>query len=62
MDRVIRDIEKQVAGIDEIDKWTATIKANSDRILGRTKRMREALRANVDTLDERIAQIQALDD
>ena len=61
-DRAIRDIEKQVAGIDEVEKWTTTIKSNSERILKRTSLMRTALHSNISTLDVSMARLRALDD
>jgi hypothetical protein len=59
MDRAIRQIEKQIDGVDSIEKWATTIQSNSGRILEKTERVRGALGASVESLDEVVAQFRA---
>ncbi len=54
IESAIRDIEKQINGLDEINKFTETIESNSAKILYRVKIMKKTLLTQVSTLDDQI--------
>jgi hypothetical protein len=54
IESAIRDIEKQINGLDEINKFTETIESNSSKILYRVKIMKKNLQTQVSTLDDQI--------
>jgi hypothetical protein len=54
IESAIRDIEKQISGLDEINKFTETIESNSTKILYRVKIMKKNLLTQVITLDDQI--------
>ena len=58
VERAIREIERQLAGLNEIERLTGTIQSNSTKILKRASLMRESLTDQVSTLDECVAKLQ----
>lgn len=59
IDRAVREIEKQAGGLDEIVRFTGTIKSNSEKILERARIMQAALRKQVEILDEKIEDLES---
>ena len=60
IDAAIRDIEKQIAGLDEITRLTGTIQSNSEKVLKRASLMRTSLEQQVRVLDDRVRDLEAL--
>lgn len=58
IDRAIRDIEKQLKGLAEIGKWGETIRNNSERILDKARIIGKKLMAQVEVLDEAVADLR----
>jgi len=54
----IRDIEKQINGLDEIKTWSETIENNSNRILNRVRIMKNNLTTQVELLDHNVADLR----
>ena len=54
IESAIRDIEKQISGLDDINKFTETIENNSLKILDRVRIMKKNLQTQVTTLDDQI--------
>jgi hypothetical protein len=54
----IREIERQIAGLDEITTLTGTIKSNSEKILRRASLMRSSLEDQVSTLDSHVRDLK----
>lgn len=55
----IRDIEKQINGLDEINRFTETIESNSRKIIDRARIMKNNLLSQVSTLDDQINKLRA---
>jgi hypothetical protein len=55
----IRDIEKQITGLDDINKYTETIENNSHRIIDRVRIMKNNLLSQVLTLDDQISKLRS---
>lgn len=51
LDRAIRDVEKQAAGLDEIKRSAQTIESGAERILERVRKMSRNLAQAVEALD-----------
>ena len=60
IERAVRDIEKQAQGLEEITKFTETIKSNSEKILNRSRIVREALARQVDVLDTKLSDLKTM--
>lgn len=60
IDRAVREVEKQTRAIEEITRFTGTIKSHSEKILERARIMQEALREQVRTLDEKIGDLKTV--
>ncbi len=59
IDRATREIERQIAGLDEITTLTGTIQSNSAKVLKRASLMRTSLEEQVEVLDSRIHDLKA---
>ncbi len=59
IDRAILEIEQQTRGLDEITRVTQTILGGSDRILDRSRIMREALLKQIGFLGEKVADLRS---
>jgi len=59
IDKAIREIERQINGLEEITTLTGTIRANSDKVLKRASLMRAHLEEQVSVLDGHIKDLQA---
>jgi hypothetical protein len=57
LEHSLLEVEKRVQNLDQIQKWTATIKSNSEKILGRVTTDRESLHRELEVLR---SQAQAL--
>jgi hypothetical protein len=55
LERAARGVERQIAYLDDVRRWTETVKGHSDKILERSARMAEDLRRDVARLDAQIA-------
>ncbi len=53
-----RVVEKQIKYLDEIGKWSSTIKSNSEKIGDRARRMRSDLEKEVARLDENLSALR----
>ncbi len=51
MNDAIRDIEKQASGLDEISKWSETVKSSGDKIFDKARIMKEKILRQVGLLD-----------
>jgi gas vesicle protein len=60
IDTAIREIERQIVGLDEIATLTGTIQTNSAKVIKRTSLMRASLEQQVDVLDGRVRDLQTL--
>jgi len=60
IEAAIRDIEKQINGLDEINTFTETIESTSAKILNRVKIMKKNLLAQVTTLDDHINALRSV--
>jgi hypothetical protein len=58
MDRSIREIEKQAANLESVATWSSTIRANSDKIIGSSRRIRESLLKQAESLDRTLSEIR----
>lgn len=58
IDKAILEVEKRAGNLDEIDKWTTTIRNNCDRILKQTRVMRKSLVRQVRVLQEKTAALK----
>jgi len=58
IESAIRDVEKQINGLDEIKQWSETIENNSNKILNRVRIMRNNLVAQVGILDNSVADLR----
>jgi hypothetical protein len=58
IERAIRDIEKQAAGLDEIKRSVQTIESSSERIVNRVRLMGKNLARGVETLDAGAATVR----
>ena len=56
----MREVEKQTRALEEITRFTGTIKSHSEKILERARIMQEALREQVRTLDEKIGDLKTV--
>jgi hypothetical protein len=54
----IREIERQISGLDEITTFTGTIKSNSEKILRRASLMRSSLEDQVSALDNHVRDLK----
>ena len=54
IDKAILAIEKEARRLDEMRRWTETIKANSDKVLGAVRKMADGLQSNVTKLREAV--------
>jgi hypothetical protein len=55
LERSARGVERQIAYLDDIRRWSETVKGHSEKILERSARMAEDLRRDVARLDAQIA-------
>jgi hypothetical protein len=53
-----RNVEKQIAFLDDVRKWAETVKGHGEKIIERSVRMSEELRRDVDRLDTQIASMR----
>ncbi len=53
-----RSVEKQIKNVEEIEKWSATISSNSQKIQDTSRKMRESLTHDVERLDAQIAALK----
>lgn len=60
IDKAIREIERQIGGLDEIVKFTETIQSNSGKVLKRTAIMRTSLLEQVEVLETRTRKLQGV--
>jgi hypothetical protein len=60
IDTAMREIERQIAGLDEITKLTGTIQTNSEKVIKRASLIRTSLESQVSALDGHIKDLQAL--
>ena len=58
IEAAIRDIEKQANSFEDINKWTETIKSNSDKILDKARIMKNNLERQLAILDEKTTDLQ----
>ena len=58
LDRAILEIEKRASSLEELEKWTTTIRNNSDKILDKLRITREALTKQADTLSTTLAALK----
>ena len=59
LERAIRDIEKQVNGLDEIQTFVGTIESSAAKISSRVTIMRKHLTAQIDVLDDEIGALRS---
>jgi hypothetical protein len=59
LEAAIREIERQAGGLDEIATAAQTVEGAAQRILRRTRLVRDGLAAQVEVLDERLADLRA---
>jgi hypothetical protein len=59
LESAIREIERQAGGLDEIATAAQTAESAAQRILRRTRLVRDGLAAQVEALDERLAELRA---
>lgn len=55
LERAARGVERQIAYLDDIRRWSETMKGHSEKIIDRTARMADDLRRDVATLDAQVA-------
>lgn len=60
IESAIRDVEKQINGLDEIKQWSETIENNSNKILNRVRIMRNNLTTQVSVLDNSVSELRAV--
>ena len=60
IERAILEIEKQACSLDEVTKSAETIRNGSEKILKRTEIMRRAFRDQIETLSEKVRDLQRL--
>jgi hypothetical protein len=58
IENAIREIERQISGLDEITTFTGTIKSNSEKILRRASLMRSSLEDQVSSLDNHVRDLK----
>lgn len=61
LERAARGVERQIAYLDDIRRWSETVKGHSEKIIERSARMAEDLRRDVERLDTQIAAMRAAD-
>jgi len=59
IDKAILAIEKEARRLDEMKKWTETIKSNSNKILDEVRKMTDGLETHVGVLRDAISGIEA---
>lgn len=59
IDKSLHEIQRQVAHLEQIKTWTATIKNNADNVIGRVTKMQEALGNELEKLTEQIDQLKS---
>jgi hypothetical protein len=60
IERAVRDIEKQAQGLEEITRYTETIKSSGEKILNRCRIAREALARQVGLLDAKLSDLKTI--
>ena len=60
LDRSIREIEKQLKSLDEINTWAGTIKSNGEKIVKRVDLTRKALVTQIEQLDVGLADLRSV--
>ena len=60
IEAAVRDVEKQINGLDEIKQWSETIENNSNKILNRVRLMRNNLTTQVGVLDNSVSELRAV--
>ncbi len=58
IDKAILEVEKQAKLLDDVSKYTATIRNASDKIAGQIGRAKEALEKQIEVLNDRIGDIK----
>ena len=58
IEKAILEIQRKAEDLDEIAKWTETIKNNSQKILKNTKGLRDSLYEQTEILNEKVAALQ----
>lgn len=54
IDKAIQEIERQIAYLDDIKTWTATVQSNAVKVIDRTERMQKALLGAMEDLKTQI--------
>jgi hypothetical protein len=54
----IQEIQRQAGGLDEIERLTASVRVNADKVLKRALAMREALSREFDALQSRVQELR----
>lgn len=60
IDAAILEIEKRANSLEEVCKWAETIRSNSEKIIDRANKAREAVNRQVANLQERITDLKEL--
>jgi hypothetical protein len=60
IERAILEIENQARGLDEVTRSAETIKSGSEKILKRAEIMRKAFGDQIETLTEKVRDLQRL--
>ena len=58
IDAAILEIEKRSNSLDEITKWSETIRNNSEKILDHIRKARNSLERQIETLQARIEDLR----
>ncbi|MBX3076733.1 hypothetical protein KF913_22675 [Candidatus Obscuribacterales bacterium] len=62
IERATRAIEKQISGLEEIQKLAQTVKGHGDKIVDKSDRMRKELLLQIEKLDEQVNAIAVTED
>jgi hypothetical protein len=55
IERSARNVERQIGYLDDVRKWAETVKGHGEKIIERSTRMADELRADVERLDAQVA-------